>query len=198
MTNKTQTYVFFGIVGSGKGTQVKLLEEYLHNNNLSEDIVFVSMGNKYRELIAKGNYTSSKAKDITDKGKLQPSFLTNSLFTDILINSLKEDSLIISDGFPRTVEQSVAFENAMNFYGRSGIHIVYIELSEQEAIKRMKLRGRSDDTDEGIANRLEEHKNKVVPSMNYFKNKEGYTIHPIKGDQSIEEVHKDIIKELGL
>ena len=33
--------------------------------------------------------------------------------------------------------------------------------------------------------------------MNYFKGKDGYTIYTINGEQSIEDVHKDIIKALG-
>ncbi len=61
----------------------------------------------------------------------------------------------------------------------------------------MKLRGRSDDTDEGIAKRFDEYMNNVVPAMNYFKGKKGYEIFTINGEQSIEDVHKDICAALG-
>ena len=33
--------------------------------------------------------------------------------------------------------------------------------------------------------------------MNYFKNKEGYEIYTINGEQSKEDVFKDIINKLG-
>jgi hydroxymethylglutaryl-CoA reductase len=46
-----------------------------------------------------------------------------------------------------------------------------IEISEKEAMKRNILRGRSDDTEEGLRKRFNEYKNNVVPSMNYFKDK---------------------------
>jgi len=197
MINKPQTFIFFGIVGSGKGTQVELLDKYLKEHNISDDVVFTSTGAEFRKLIENNSYTSSKVKTIIEKGFLQPNFLTISLFTNILVRDLKENSTLIADGFPRTIEQSESFDNMMKFYGRKEVSIIYIEISKDEAIRRMKLRGRSDDTDIGIANRFDEYVNNVIPSMDYFKGKPGYTIHKINGEQSKEDVHKDIINILN-
>lgn len=198
MINKPQTFIFYGIVGSGKGTQVELLTKYLKENNISNDVLFTSTGVEFRKLIASGSYTATKAREITEKGFLQPNFLTISLFTNILIADLKEDTTLIADGYPRTVAQSEAFDNMMKFYNRDEIKIIYIELGKEEAIKRMKLRGRTDDTDEGIANRFDEYVNNVIPSMDYFKDKENYKMYMINGEQSIEDVHKEIITKLNL
>ncbi|MFA6515296.1 MAG: nucleoside monophosphate kinase [Candidatus Paceibacterota bacterium] len=198
MNHKTQTFIFFGIVGSGKGTQVELLEKYLKDNNISNDVLFTSTGSEFRKLIEGGSYTASKVKTTIEKGFLQPNFLTISLFTNILINNIKEGTTLIADGYPRTIAQSEAFENMMNFYERDNVKIIYIELNKEEAVKRMKLRARSDDTDEGIKNRFDEYINNVIPSMNYFKNKPNYTIYTINGDQSIENVHKEIINSIGI
>jgi adenylate kinase len=198
MINKPQTFIFYGIVGSGKGTQVELLDNYLKENNISSDILFVSTGNEYRKLININTLTSKIVKKNLEKGFLQPDFLTICLFTDTLIKGLHDETTLVTDGFPRTIAQSESFDKTMNFYGRSEVKIVYIELGEEEAIKRMKLRGRTDDTDEGIKNRFDEYVNNVIPSMNYFKDKEGYTIYNIDGNQSIEEVHNEIISKLNL
>lgn len=195
---KIYTFVFFGIVGSGKGTQVKLLEKYLRESNLTDDIVSTSTGSEYRAIIESGSYTGQLVKDIIERGELQPNFLTISLFTNILISSLSEGSSFIADGFPRTIEQSKAFDNAMKFYNRDEVHIFNIELSKEKATERMKLRGRSDDTDAGIAKRFEVYEKDVIPSMNYFKDKEGYVLHTIDGDKSVTEVFADIIKSLNL
>jgi adenylate kinase family enzyme len=196
--NKKQTYIFFGIVGSGKGTQVKLLENYLKEKEISNDILSVSTGDEYRKIIQSGSYMGELIKKVNEKGELQPNFLTISIYTNIVINSLKEETTFISDGFPRTVAQSESFEDIMNFYHRDKINIIEIVLSKEEATKRMKLRNRADDNDEGIAKRFEEYTNNVVPSMNYFENKESYKIHKINGEQSIEEVHSEIIKSLNI
>lgn len=191
-----QNFIFYGIVGSGKGTQVKLLQNYLMQNGAS-DIVFVSTGNEYREIISKENFISKKIKEYLDAGKLLPNFLTNSIFSSKLLNNLNEDSVIVCDGYPRTISQSETFDQAMEFYNRNEVHIIYIKLSKEEATKRMKLRNRADDTDEGIASRFNEYENNVIPSMEYFRGKEGYVIHEINGEQSIEDVNKEIMEKLA-
>jgi adenylate kinase len=198
MNNTPHTFVFFGIVGSGKGTQVELLQKYLLDKNLSTDVLFTSTGNEYRKLISSDSYTGSLVKTSLEKGNLQPDFLTTSLFVNILVAGMKEGTSFIADGYPRTTSQAEAFENAMKFYGRETVNVIYIKVGREEAVKRMKLRGRADDSDEGIEKRFDEYVNNVVPSMNYFKDKPGYSMHIINGEQSVEGVHDEIIKSLGI
>jgi adenylate kinase len=196
--NKIYTFVFLGIVGSGKGTQVKLLSEYLKNKNLSDDILSTSTGEEFRKIISGSSYTGELVRKIIEKGELQPNFLTTSLFANILISGMKEGTSFIVDGYPRTISQSESFISAMKFYNRGEIYVINIEISKEEAIKRMKQRGRLDDNDEGIAKRIEVYENDVIPAMDYFKGKDGYIMHTINGEQSIEDVFKDLIKSLNL
>ena len=72
-----------------------------------------------------------------------------------------------------------------------------IEVGKEEAMKRNLLRGRTDDTKQGIEKRFDEYINKVIPAMNYFKGKPGYELYTINGEQSVADVHKDIINKLG-
>ncbi len=191
-----QTFVFFGIVGSGKGTQVKLLQDYLKAKD-GKDCIYAYPGNEYRKLTAGDSYTGKLVKETLDIGHLQPDFLTNAIFTNIIIPISPENHLI-ADGYPRTLIQSETLEAMVNFYKRENVKIIYIELSKEEAMKRNLLRGRADDTREGIEKRFDEYITKVVPAMNFFKGKAGYEILTINGEQSIEDVHKDIIKALNL
>jgi adenylate kinase family enzyme len=194
----TQTFIFYGIIGSGKGTQVELLQKYLKNKKIASDILYTSTGAEFRKVIESGSYTGNIVKESLEKGFLQPNFITTSLFTNILIHGMKEETCLIADGYPRTISQSESFEAMAKFYDRKNIKIIYIELSETEAMKRNLLRGRSDDTPEGIKKRFNEYVNNVVPSMNYFKDKNGYEILTINGEQSIEKVHEDIINAINL
>lgn len=191
------TFVFFGIVGSGKGTQVKLLQEYLKKKDgLGQ--VYAYPGDIYRTLVNSESYVGNLIKDSMTRGELQPNFLTNAIFSDILLSELTSDKHLIADGYPRTINQAENFEAMMKFYGRSNVKIIYITLSENEAMKRNLLRGRHDDTEEGLKKRFAEYKNNVVPAMKYLEDKPGFRIFEINGEQSVEDVHKDIIKALEL
>ena len=194
---QTETFVFFGQVGSGKGTQVKLLIDFLKIKD-SKESVYAGTGDGFRKLLDVKNYTSDLIKDSIDHGELQPDFLTTSIFTNILINSLNEEKHLFADGYPRTIAQSESFDAMMKFYKRENVKIIYIEVGKEEALKRNLLRGRHDDTEEGLAKRFNEYENNVIPAMNYFRDKEGYEIYTINGEQSVESVHKDIIKALEL
>jgi adenylate kinase len=193
---ETQTFVFFGIVGSGKGTQVKLLMEYLKAKDGRES-VYAGTGDGFRKLLETNNFTAKIVKENIERGALQPDFLTTSVFANILIKNLGPEKHLFADGYPRTVVQSEALEKMMQFYERSLVKIIYIEVGKEEATKRMKLRARPDDTDEGIANRFDEYIKNVIPSMHYFKGKLNYEIYEINGEQSVEDVHQEIIKKLN-
>lgn len=59
-----------------------------------------------------------------------------------------------------------------------------------------KLIRRDDDSPEGIKSRMKEYSDYVVPVLKYFE--EEHLLKSVNGHQSIEDVHKDVIKTLGL
>lgn len=193
---QAQTFVFFGQAGSGKGTQVKLLMDFLKKKD-GRDIVYASTGEGFRELAKIPNFTSKIVKEKIEKGELVPDFFTTTVFTNMVSLSLDPEKHLITDGYPRTVAQSESLNIMMDFFQRTNVKIINIELSEEEAIKRNLLRGRKDDNEETLKRRFNEHKNNVIPSMNYFKDKHEYEVISINGEQSVENVHKDIVKALG-
>jgi adenylate kinase family enzyme len=190
-------FVFFGIIGSGKGTQIKLLMEHLVTK-YGKEVVYAYPGNEYRKLVESGTYVGNLIKDSMHQGHLQPDFLTDAIFSNIVMASIAPEKHLIADGYPRTIVQSKTFDAITKFFDRKNIQVVYIQLGEEEAKKRNMLRGRHDDTEEGLKRRFEEYKNNVIPSMEYLKSLEGYTLHTINGEQAIEKVHEDIIKALNL
>ena len=192
----SKTFVFFGIVGSGKGTQVKLLTDYLRGHD-GRECVYAGTGEGFRAIVNSDSYAGELLKEKMHKGELIDDFFANSIIANILSSKISPEKNLILDGYPRTVEQSQVFETMMKFFKHEDVKIIYIELGETEAMKRNLARGRADDTPEGITQRFKEYVNNVIPAMNYFKGKAGYTIYTVNGEQSIEAVHADIIKALN-
>ncbi len=191
-----QTFVFFGIAGSGKGTQVKLLTDYLKSKS-GADTVYAGTGEGFRQMMSVPSFTSAIVKEKMSRGEYIDDFLTNALFVGILMSGLSSEKHLIADGYPRTLPQAKEFADMMKFFKRDNVNIIYIEVGKEESIKRNMLRGRHDDTPEGLEKRFDEYVTKVIPAMNYFNDKAGYKIFKINGEQSVENVHGDIIKALG-
>jgi len=193
----THTYIFFGPAGSGKGTQINLLTEYLKEKD-GKPYVYAGTGEGFRSLIKTENFTSKIVKEKIEKGELVPDFLTTTIFTDILINSLDEDKHLMTDGYPRNITQSESLVSMMEFFKRENVKVIYIEVSKEEVTRRMLLRARHDDTPEGITTRINIFFNEVVPAMNYFKDKPNFEIVQINGEQTVEAVFEELKKKLKL
>ena len=187
-----------GPQGSGKGTQVELLKSYLAKNDPSQTIIHFEMGKSLRKLSEANSYAGDLVKKILDEGGLVPQAVSASLFTTHLMENLKTgDEHIIIDGFPRTVSQIPMLNSAiLDFYKRSSPIVLWIGVSDAEAVKRLLLRARPDDTEENIRKRLEWSAAETKPALLWFKANPPYKVFDIKGEQSVEDVQKDILAVL--
>ncbi len=193
---KPITVLFFGASGVGKGTQVNLLIEYLQKNS-PQKAVHIDMGKLLREQVATGSYSGQLTNEIISVGNRMPDFMPIYLQTRMLVENLTGDEHIVADGLARGADQTRGFDDAMKFYGRDNFQIVYIELSEESIMKRLLARGRNDDTEASIRNRLGWYKTEVEPQIAIFKER-GRTIHRIDGEPDVDTIHKDILEKLGL
>ena len=191
------TYIFFGMPGSGKGTQIELLINYLKEKT-GKDTVSRSLGAEFRKLVDSGNFTGKLLKDTMEGGEILPDFLPNAFFLNTLTNDLSDEKHLIADAYPRTIPQAKNLEDILLFYRRSDVKMVFISLNFEEAQKRNILRGRTDDTEDSLRVRFEEYKNKTIPGMNYLKDRGLYEFCEIDGAQSIEDVHKEIVEKLKI
>ena len=190
------TVLFFGPQGAGKGTQVKLLIDVLKERS-KRGIVHIDMGQLLRNMIAKGGHTADLTNEIVSVGKRMPDFMPIYLTTDALVAQFTGEEHIIADGLARGPDQTRGWDDAMVFYKRPDFHIIALELSEEESIKRLVKRGRSDDTEEAIKQRLSWHKAEVEPQLEFLKSR-GRTIHRIDGSPDIQTVHASILSVLKL
>jgi adenylate kinase len=193
-----QTYIFFGLSGSGKGKQAELLMAKLAAKDAEKKVLYIETGEKLREISNRDSYTGREIKKILNNGGLAPVFLPIYIWSEYLINNVAGGEHLILDGTPRKVEEAEILDAALTFYKREAPVVILLEISEDCARKRLAVRGRSDDNKDEVEKRLQWYKTDVIPAVEFFKNNSGYKFIPINGDQSIEAVHQEIIQKIGL
>ncbi len=195
---KQITCVFFGRSGSGKGTQAKLLIEYLEKKDPKRKSIYIETGQRFRDFTDSGTYTSKKVKEALAQGKLLPVFLPVWMWTGLLNDEYTGKEHLIFDGVSRLLEEAKVLDSAIQFYERETPTILFLELHNEKATARLIKRGRYDDKDEKINERMKWFENDVMPAVNYFKRNSYYNFITVNGDQTIPEVFEDVKKALGI
>jgi adenylate kinase len=107
------------------------------------------------------------------------------------IDSTKGSAGFLFDGFPRTVDQTVALEEMLKKRKMRINSMLVLEVDHVELVKRLTLRaeqsGRPDDKDSRvIENRIDVYKEKTEPIINYCRQRGIY--QPVDGMGSIEDI----------
>jgi adenylate kinase len=193
---KPQTFIFLGKSGSGKGTQIELLKEFIIKENQSLNIYSFVMGDIFRDFMKGQGCAQNKIGNIIGQGLLVPDIIANSLFVSNLLNNLKDEDYLFIDGIPRSEEQAQNVVEILKFYDRNNTIVINIEVSDEEVKKRMLLRARADDKEEAIISRLKYYNENVLPASQFLKEKSGFKYIDIDGERLIEEISLDIINKL--
>ena len=188
-----QTFIFFGRSGAGKGTQARLLVKYLQENS-ERKVLYIETGALFREFMKGEGFTNKLTKEAIDRGELLPEFLPIWMWSDYLIKRFTGEEHLVLDGLARHVDESHVLHSTLRFYGREKPFILYLDMLRKDAFGLMKGRGRKDDTDTYINNRLDWFDKEVTRALEYFQNNPGYTFVTISGKQDIEDVHQEIIR----
>lgn len=192
-----QAYIFVGRSGCGKGTQAELLIDYLKNNSQNE-VFYLQTGEEFRKFMKEEGYSNDLAREVGSQGKLQPMFLTVMLWAKALIEKLKGGEILVFDGTPRKKDEADILESVFDFYGYKNPKVIYVNVSRQWAEERLLSRGRSDDKLEKIKTRQDWFDTDVMAVLDYYQNNKDYVFLEINGEQTIEEVHQEILSKLKI
>ena len=124
--------IMLGAPGAGKGTQADMIcAKY--------NIPHISTGDIFRANIKNNTELGQKAKSYMDQGLLVP----DELVVDLVVDRVKADDCkngYVLDGFPRTIPQAEALENALNASGENVDYAIDVEVPDENIIKRMSGR----------------------------------------------------------
>lgn len=190
-------YIFIGHSGAGKGTQIAKLQEKIRTVDSSTPFYHLKTGDAFRELIRATSYTGKRTKALTDQGVLPPAFLGVHAWAHQLITEYTGTEHVFIDGTPRVEAEIPALLSAFEFYDWHP-HVIYLSVSDEWAHDRLVGRGRADDrVPAEVWGRLQWFHEKVVPAIELLKDVDRVTFHTIMGEQTIDEVHRDICEALG-
>lgn len=195
-----QSYLFFGLPGSGKGTQKEMLKDMLEKKEKAT-VVTIETGQLLRDMVKNED---SKAKQhlakIMKSGGLVPSAFPVTTWVNALLGIQETYNHIIIDGAGRKLIEARAVVELLHFFNTTHIHIIYLKISDKEAINRLLKRGREDDRESTIKERLIQYKNKktgTMASINFLRKSKETIFHEIDGAGEVEEVHKRVQARLG-
>jgi adenylate kinase len=184
--------ILFGIQGSGKGTQAKLLAQ-----NFGYEIF--EAGAELRKIAATDLPLGNTVAGYIDHGHLVPFAIIMDVVRDAM--SRKPGSQkILFDGVPRDVFQMRAFEELMRDLHRE-FQCMQLTVNEEAAIKRIvnraKEQGRADDANEEfIRRRIGLFHEKTMPVIDMYR-KDGKLIE-VNGEGSVDEVFARLKGALAL
>ena len=121
--------ILLGAPGAGKGTQAsKIAEKY--------KLLHISTGDIFRANIKNGTELGKKAKEYMDQGALVPDELT----CDLVMDRIKQDDCkngFVLDGFPRTIPQAEALDNALKGIGEKMDYAIDVDVPDENIVNRM-------------------------------------------------------------
>lgn len=149
--------ILLGAPGSGKGTQAAFLIE-------KHGLTHLSTGDMLRAEIAAGSDLGKQAKAIMENGQL-----VSDEIVIAMIAARLSDKGALFDGFPRTIAQAEALDKLLAGRGSQIDAVIELQVGNEEIVQRMLARGRSDDNEATIRQRLAIFEAQTKPLIDYYQ-----------------------------
>ena len=149
--------ILLGAPGSGKGTQAAFLIE-------KHGLTHLSTGDMLRAEIGAGSDLGKQAKAIMENGQL-----VSDEIVIAMIAARLSDKGALFDGFPRTIAQAEALDKLLAGRGSQIDAVIELQVGNEEIVQRMLARGRSDDNEATIRQRLAVFEAQTKPLIDYYQ-----------------------------
>ncbi|NYE21313.1 adenylate kinase [Microbacterium immunditiarum] len=179
-----------GPQGSGKGTQgVRIAEAF--------GIPAISTGDVFRGAVAAGTDLGRQVQAIIAAGDLVSDELTSKVVRERLEKEDAADGFLL-DGYPRNIAQVRDLDAFLEGRGEALDAVIELSVPREESIARLSLRakeqGRTDDTEEVIANRLAIYERETAPILGVYRTRG--VVDEIDGTGTLDEVTDRIVGAL--
>ena len=200
--------ILLGPPGAGKGTQAARVADEL-------GVTRAASGDLFRENLRNETELGLLAKSYMDKGELVPDDVTIRLVMS-WINAPEQEGGFVLDGFPRTLPQAEALDNALESSGGLD-RVLYVNVAATELVRRLagrficpmcqtpyhmtasppKIEGRcdvesgvlyqrDDDKPEVVKNRLRVYFNETEPLVGHYRS--SGVLREIDGEGTVDAV----------
>jgi adenylate kinase len=184
-------FLIVGPQGSGKGTQGVLVAEAF-------GVPQVATGDIFRANVAGGTELGKRVQAIIEAGDLVPDALTSELVRDRLEQPDAARGFLL-DGYPRNRGQVEDLDAFLTARGEALDAVLELVVPREESIARLQQRaaeqGRTDDTEEVIANRLAIYERETAPILDVYRAR-GVVVR-IDGVGTLDEVTQRIFEALA-
>ncbi len=212
----TMYVILLGPPGAGKGTQAV-------QTAAATGLLHLSTGDMFREHLRNGTDLGNLAKTYMDRGELVPDDVTIRMLLE-RIGRTDAQAGCLFDGFPRTVEQARALDEALSAQNDEIAVTVLIDVSNEEITRRLGGRvscaacgsvfhnifnppdesspccdtvnmiQRDDDKPEAIANRLQVYADQTEPLVAYYR--DAGKLSTVNGEQPPAAVGAELLAAL--
>ena len=180
--------VLFGPPGSGKGTQADLLVEKYGLKHLST-------GDMLRAEKASGSELGNRVAAIMASGKLVSDDIVNEIVRSQVKAFVGTVPGFIFDGYPRTNEQADTLDAALQEIATSVTATLFLDVPKVELVKRLLQRaiekGRADDTEAVIEERVVEYNTKTLPVAALYE--EQGKLHMVDGLGAVTDIFNRLV-----
>jgi len=189
--NRPIRLLIIGPQGSGKGTQgIRIAQAF--------GIPAISTGDVFRGAVAAGSELGQQVKAVIEAGDLVPDELTSAVVRDRLSHADAESAGFLLDGYPRNLAQVRDLDAFLEGRDEELDAVIELSVPRDESIARLSLRakeqGRTDDTEEVIANRLAIYERETAPIIGVYHARG--IVEEIDGIGSLDEITERVIASL--